>query len=102
MARTKTTHFSVTRAVSKTPGPLSAPATWSKSLASGPPQARPYSAEILDHWTQDPDLAGIRDVEALAKLPAEEQKAFIQLWANRAELLKKAETRRELAWRSAA
>jgi len=45
----------------------------------------------LDHWQKDSDLAGIRDAAALAKLPAEEQKAFTQLWADVAALLKKAE-----------
>jgi hypothetical protein len=36
------------------------------------------------------DLAGIRDAPALANLPADEQKAFTQLWADVAALLKKA------------
>ena len=45
----------------------------------------------LRHWQQDTDLAGIRDAAALAKLPADEQKAFAQLWADVAALLKKAE-----------
>ena len=40
---------------------------------------------------EDPDLAGIRDAAALAKLPADEQKAFTQFWADVAALLKKAE-----------
>ena len=33
-------------------------------------------------WKQDGDLAGIRDAVALAKLPADEQKAFAQFWAD--------------------
>jgi len=37
------------------------------------------------------DLAGIRDAEAVAKLPADERAAFMQLWADVAALLKKAE-----------
>ena len=45
----------------------------------------------LSDWKQDSDLAGIRDAAALAKLPADEQKAFTQLWADVAALLKKAE-----------
>jgi hypothetical protein len=45
----------------------------------------------LAHWQKDSDLAGLRDVTALAKLPAQEQKAFAQLWADVAALLKKAE-----------
>jgi len=48
--------------------------------------------QALRHWQKDTDLAGIRDKAALAKLPAQEQKAFTQLWADVAALLKKAET----------
>lgn len=43
------------------------------------------------HWKHDSDLAGIRDADEVAKLPAEEQKAFIQLWADVAKLLKTVE-----------
>ena len=46
---------------------------------------------MLKHWQKDGDLAGLRDKEALAKLPPDEQKAWAQLWADVAELLKKAE-----------
>jgi hypothetical protein len=47
--------------------------------------------KALQHWQKDTDLAGIRDRAALAKLPADEQKVFTQLWADVAALLKKAE-----------
>ena len=47
--------------------------------------------KTLRHWQKDTDLAGIRDGGALAKLPAPEQKAFAQLWADVAALLKKAQ-----------
>jgi hypothetical protein len=60
-------------------------------LETGPPPARAFIQGRMRHWQQDTDLAGIRDAVALAKLPAEEQKAFIQLWADVAALLKKAE-----------
>ena len=50
-------------------------------------------AQVLTHWKQDPDLAGIRDGAALMKLPAPEQKAFAQLWADVASLLKTAEAK---------
>ena len=43
------------------------------------------------HWRRDSDLAGLRDAAALAKLPAEAQKAFAQLWAAVAATLQKAE-----------
>ena len=35
-----------------------------------------------------PDLAGVRDPEALIKLPQEEQKAWRDLWADVDTLLK--------------
>jgi len=66
-------------------------AVWNKLLASGPPQARPFIAGNLSHWQQDTDLAGIREAAALAKIPADEKMAFIQLWADVTALLKRAE-----------
>jgi hypothetical protein len=47
--------------------------------------------QALQYWQQDRDLAGLRDAAALAKLLADEQKAFTHLWADVAALLKKAE-----------
>jgi eukaryotic-like serine/threonine-protein kinase len=62
-------------------------------LDSGTPQARHAVVQTLRHWQQDTDLAGIRDAAALARLPADQQKAFTQLWADVAALLKKAEAK---------
>jgi hypothetical protein len=45
---------------------------------------------MLQHCQEGPDLAGIRDKEAVAKLPAEEQAACQKLWADVAALLKTA------------
>ena len=45
---------------------------------------------MLQHWKEDGDLAGIRDPEALAKLPAEEQRVWRALWADVDALLQKA------------
>jgi hypothetical protein len=64
---------------------------WDKLLASGPSQVRPFIVGNLNHWQQDTDLAAIRDKAALAKLPADEQKVFTQLWTDVAALLKRAE-----------
>ena len=64
---------------------------WDKLLASDPPQSRPLIVQTLSHWQKDPDLTSIRDAAALAKLPADEQKAFTQLWADVAAQLNKAE-----------
>jgi hypothetical protein len=62
-----------------------------KQLESGPPADRAAAQQALRHWQKDSDLAGIRDPEALAKLPAEERAACAKLWADVAALLKKAE-----------
>ena len=47
--------------------------------------------QTLRHWQKDTDLAGLRDAAALAKLPADEQKTFTQLWTDVAAVLKEAE-----------
>jgi formylglycine-generating enzyme required for sulfatase activity/WD40 repeat protein len=54
---------------------------WNKVFNSDPPQDRPGIVQTLSSWQQDPDLAGIRDAAALARLPADEQKAWQTLWA---------------------
>jgi serine/threonine-protein kinase len=59
-----------------------------KQLESGQPDDRTEARNALLHWQRDGDLAGIRDAAALAKLPPDEQKAFTQLWADVAALLK--------------
>jgi WD40 repeat protein len=66
-------------------------ALWTEQLESGPPAARAAVQKTLKHWQQDPDLAGVRDAAALAKLPANERAAFTALWADVAALVKKAE-----------
>jgi tetratricopeptide (TPR) repeat protein/predicted Ser/Thr protein kinase len=62
-----------------------------RQLETGKPADRAAVQQALRHWQKDTDLAGLRAKEALAKLPAEEQKAFTQVWADVAALLKKAE-----------
>jgi hypothetical protein len=57
--------------------------------ATSLPTAPRYWGALLP-WQKFIDLAGIRDAPALANLPADEQKAFTQLWADVAALLKKA------------
>ena len=64
-------------------------AAWSKLLQTGPPQARQAIAQTLQHWHDDTDLAGVRETEALQKLPAEERKDWEALWAEWKDLLKK-------------
>ena len=48
-------------------------------------------AKALNHWKKDPDLAGVRDDEELAKLPEAEREAWKTLWADVAALLKRVE-----------
>jgi hypothetical protein len=45
----------------------------------------------MRHWQQDVDLIGLRDKDAVAKLPADEQEACQKLWAEVAALLRKAQ-----------
>jgi tetratricopeptide (TPR) repeat protein len=61
-----------------------------RQLETGKPADRAAVQQALRHWQKDTDLAGIRDKAALAKLPADEQKALAQLWADVAALLQKA------------
>jgi Flp pilus assembly protein TadD len=67
-------------------------ALYTKLTASGPANARSLVQQKLKHWQKDAVLAGVRDQKALARLPAEEQTACTQLWADVATLLKKAQT----------
>ena len=63
---------------------------WGQLVETGPPQIRPAVVQTLSHWREDSDLAGIRDADALSKLPPDERAAFTQLWIGVVELLKKA------------
>jgi tetratricopeptide (TPR) repeat protein len=63
---------------------------WAKFLESGTPRAESGVVQNLQHWARVPDLAGIRDAEALARLPADEQNAWRTLWADVDSLRKRA------------
>ncbi len=66
-------------------------AAWGKVLDGGNEPARKQAvAGTLAHWKEDADLAGIRDAEALAKLPEGEREGFRTLWAEVDRLLAKA------------
>jgi tetratricopeptide (TPR) repeat protein len=52
-------------------------AAWTKGVE----KARPVVQRTLTHWQQDPDLAGLRDRDALAQLPEAERQACRNLWA---------------------
>jgi tetratricopeptide (TPR) repeat protein len=57
-------------------------AAWTKVLEAGPPAVRPTIVQTLQHWKQDSDLAGVREADALAKLPEGERKQWQALWAD--------------------
>jgi serine/threonine protein kinase/Tfp pilus assembly protein PilF len=55
---------------------------WRRLLEKGPDTTRPRTAEEMQHWLEDSDLAGVRGVEALAKLPESERQAWQMLWSD--------------------
>jgi serine/threonine-protein kinase len=65
-------------------------AAYAKLLDGNNPQVRGAVEQRLQHWQKDADLAGLRDKDAVAKLPAEEQEACQKLWAEVEALLQKA------------
>ncbi len=50
-------------------------------------------SKTMREWQQDPDLAGIRDAAALAKLPEADRQEWQQLWADVADTLKRSQGR---------
>src|SRR5262249_736754 len=48
-------------------------------LGKGPATTRPRNGEEMEHWLRDSDFAGVRGVEALAKLPESERQAWQML-----------------------
>jgi tetratricopeptide (TPR) repeat protein len=69
-------------------------AAWAKVLDAGDARARSVVAQNLRHWQANSDLAGVRDRDALAKLPADERRAWEALWKDVDALLKGAMTSR--------
>ena len=63
----------------------------SKKLDTGNARDRDVVVQALQHCKQCGDLHGIRDTEALAKLPEAERKQWQALWADVEALLKRAE-----------
>jgi len=61
---------------------------WTKLLESASPRARLTIFLALSNWQHESDLAGIRDTQALARLPKVEQTEWQARWAEVAALLK--------------
>jgi eukaryotic-like serine/threonine-protein kinase len=64
-------------------------AMWTRFLESDPSHAKPAIIQTIGHWKADPDLAGIRDPDALTKLPDAEREAWKTFWADVEALLKR-------------
>jgi tetratricopeptide (TPR) repeat protein/predicted Ser/Thr protein kinase len=65
-------------------------AAWGKLLESAPPEAKASIAQILKHWQEDTDLAGVRGDKAIEALPEADRAAWRALWADVSALLEKA------------
>jgi hypothetical protein len=66
-------------------------AAWAKIADGGKPTEKALVKQKMDQWRSDPDLAGVRDKEALDKLPDDERKDWQKLWAYAAAVLQRAE-----------
>jgi serine/threonine-protein kinase len=62
-----------------------------KQAESRKSDERAMVMQVLKHWHEDPDLAGIRDKDEMAKLPDVEQEACRKLWADVEAVLKVAQ-----------
>jgi tetratricopeptide (TPR) repeat protein len=65
-------------------------AQWIKQMENGSPEIHSRIQETLAHWQKDRDLATVRGEAALAKLPADEQPGWRQLWADVEQTLARA------------
>jgi serine/threonine-protein kinase len=65
-------------------------AVHTKSAAGAEAAAKEAVRQRLEHWQKDADLAGLRDPNALARLPQAECDAWNRLWAEVDALLAKA------------
>jgi serine/threonine-protein kinase len=57
-------------------------ALWAARLDGDKAADRAAVGKTLRRWLEDPDLAGLRDPDAVAKLPPPERDACLQLWAD--------------------
>ena len=69
-------------------------AAWTKWLEAAKPADRAEVQKALACWREDTDLAGLRDADALQKLPPAERQECRVLWQEMAALLRRAQTTR--------
>ena len=60
-----------------------------KQLDNGNGQTNAQIRQRLQLWQGDPDLAGVRAKDALARLPDEEREQWERLWSDVEELLRR-------------
>jgi serine/threonine-protein kinase len=65
-------------------------AWWGKALDGGKGQARAQVRAWMQHWRSVGDFAGVRDNDALARLPAEERKEWERFWGEVDALIRRA------------
>jgi tetratricopeptide (TPR) repeat protein len=66
-------------------------AAWQKRLDAGKPTDRIFVARTMRLWQTHPDLASVRDVDAIARLPETERALWQKLWQDANALLKRAD-----------
>jgi hypothetical protein len=66
---------------------------WRKDIEKGKPAARAAAVRFLSKWQREPDLAGVREAKALAKLPPDERDQWGKLWEEVASLVRRARDR---------
>jgi hypothetical protein len=69
-------------------------AAWATKVDTGTEADRIQAQKTLAPWRDDPDLAGLRDADALEKLPPAERQECQALWQEVADLLRRAEMTR--------
>jgi hypothetical protein len=60
---------------------------WTQVADSGQPQARGAVLTTLQQWQATPDLASLRDPQALKALDLEQRRGFVKLWQDVGKLL---------------
>jgi serine/threonine protein kinase/Flp pilus assembly protein TadD len=69
---------------------------WGRLLDKEPDKLRQVLVRQMRHWLDDPDLAGVRGPQALAKLPEPERQPWQKLWDDVANMLEQAQRKAAL------
>jgi hypothetical protein len=65
---------------------------WSRVLDKEPAKDRPLVSRTLELWRADPDLASVRDADALARLPEKDREGWRGFWSDVDALLRKSKS----------